>query len=662
MKTNKREKANIFDLHFPRSMGGEERGPVDPGAEHFRGNPLGSLARECAQNSIDARDPSKGEPVLLRFSIEEVAATDVPTLKTELAEAWRSATERWAGGSGSAAQVFKDAEHALGLDRVQVLVISDYNTKGLTGINPVGAKSSGSWNSLVRSSGVPNSDKGAGGSFGIGKNAPFICSALRTVFYQTQSSDGRGFQGVVRLMTHRQGRQDVQPVGMIGKTVKDKKLKHDISNAVMQPDQVPQAFRRHRSDTEYGTDIFVIAARVSEDWKNRVSAALITNFFPAILDRYVVFDVASSRIDDSTLGKRLQELRHFARESGDEQLSDSLEHAYWYIKARDNCFDVTKGRLKDGLPRLGSVRLGIVQAGKEEMRMFGDMPNKCFMCRSNRMMIQAKQFNLPFPFAAFLICDDEKGNSNLRKLEPPTHNAWEQERDEAGHPIYKDLKAVMAWVRDEVAALTPAVSEEALALEAVARAFLSLGTKKITGPERETRHPEAAPKKGKKRSPFQLRPVKQGPEELLVGNSKNEGSGGDGKSQARSKQGAIPSRSRVSFLGDGRYTVDVRPEGKARLRKGDALSISAITFDDNVESVPFEVLKVSAAGGGVCDYSLERQAGLGTRVIMQQDATDGVCVELRTSLGLLKLSADVTRGTIQTEESACRVSDNQKAR
>jgi hypothetical protein len=254
------------------------------------------------------------------------------------------------------------------------------------------------------------------------------------------------------------------------------------------------------------------------------------------------------------------------------------------------------------------------------------------------------------------------GNSNLRKLEPPTHNAWEQERDEVGQPIYRDLKAVMAWVRDEVAALTPPVSEEALALDVVARAFLSLGNRKLSGPERETRRPEATPKKSKKRSPFQSQPATQGPEELLVGNAKNAGTGGDQKGRADSKRGAVPCCGRVAFLGDGRYAVEIRPEGKARLRKGDALTVSAITFDGNVESVPFEVIKVSSRCGAMCEYSLERLPGLGSRVIMQQDADDSVVIEMRTSLGLLKLSAEVTREAAKSEDSARRIAGNKEAR
>ena len=44
----------------------------------------------------------------------------------------------------------------------------------------------------------------AGGSFGIGKFAPFACSDFRTVFYSTLDKDGvKAYQGVSRLTSFR---------------------------------------------------------------------------------------------------------------------------------------------------------------------------------------------------------------------------------------------------------------------------------------------------------------------------------------------------------------------------------------------------------------------------------------------------------------------------
>lgn len=63
---------------------------------------------------------------------------------------------------------------------LNVLRISDFNTKGLEGADTGDYKSS--WGRLVKCNGASNQNSTAGGSYGIGKSASFLCSDLRTVF------------------------------------------------------------------------------------------------------------------------------------------------------------------------------------------------------------------------------------------------------------------------------------------------------------------------------------------------------------------------------------------------------------------------------------------------------------------------------------------------
>ena len=66
-------------LYFPDSGGGPIIGPSDAGSEHFAGNLMAHLARECAQNAIDAR---KGEgPIKLSFKLEQMEALDVALIQ-----------------------------------------------------------------------------------------------------------------------------------------------------------------------------------------------------------------------------------------------------------------------------------------------------------------------------------------------------------------------------------------------------------------------------------------------------------------------------------------------------------------------------------------------------------------------------------------------------
>ena len=67
-------------------------------------------------------------------------------------------------------------------DTCNVLRISDYNTTGLLGSRePINTD----WTNLTKSSGASDKKGTAGGSYGIGKFAPFACSFFSTVFYST---------------------------------------------------------------------------------------------------------------------------------------------------------------------------------------------------------------------------------------------------------------------------------------------------------------------------------------------------------------------------------------------------------------------------------------------------------------------------------------------
>jgi hypothetical protein len=67
-------------------------------------------------------------------------------------------------------------------------VASDFNTMGLRGSRTRELDSP--WEALTGADGVSaNKSSTSGGSYGIGKNAPFACSALSMVFYNTYAED-----------------------------------------------------------------------------------------------------------------------------------------------------------------------------------------------------------------------------------------------------------------------------------------------------------------------------------------------------------------------------------------------------------------------------------------------------------------------------------------
>lgn len=133
---------------------------------------------------------------------------------------------------------------------VPFLRISDFNTTGLLGSKD---EYNTPWCNLTKSSGASDKAGTSGGSFGIGKFAPFACSEFRTVFYSTLDIENvTAFQGISRITSFRReedgditagvgyyGNRDNQPV---------------YSQLNLDPN-----FRREKGQT--GTDVYIAGFR-----------------------------------------------------------------------------------------------------------------------------------------------------------------------------------------------------------------------------------------------------------------------------------------------------------------------------------------------------------------------------------------------------------------
>ena len=194
---------------FPPTNGGRVDGFNDPGIAHFSGTPHSSLARETIQNSLDAR-ADYDQPVHVSFEMIELPPDDLG--QAELSAAI-GASRRGLESDDPAQPGLIRAQEVLARESIPFLRVSDRNTTGLRGEH---------WRTLVKMQGASfKADlEGAGGSFGIGKYAPFAVSALRTVFYWTcYEEDGRNrerFQGKCVLMSHQHDGEEVQGTGFYG--------------------------------------------------------------------------------------------------------------------------------------------------------------------------------------------------------------------------------------------------------------------------------------------------------------------------------------------------------------------------------------------------------------------------------------------------------------
>ena len=198
---------------FPSRNNGDIEGFSNPALEWFKGSPLRALAREICQNSLDAQY-DESLPVRIEFTKTFISPALFPGMN-ELQNIMLKCRDFWPKDGNEKTYAFlNSALHDICQDKICVLRISDYNTKGLEG--PYDSHGMTPWVSLVKGTAfsVKSSRNTAAGSYGIGKAAPFINSKYQTVFYRTKNIQGESaVQGVAHLMSFiDEGYGDPDPV------------------------------------------------------------------------------------------------------------------------------------------------------------------------------------------------------------------------------------------------------------------------------------------------------------------------------------------------------------------------------------------------------------------------------------------------------------------
>jgi hypothetical protein len=409
---------------FPPNHGGQEHGFHDPGVETFKGNFDRFLARESIQNSIDAASSS---PVTVEFTLSAVNGKEIPG-SSALAARFKACGDYWTDDL-KATRFFTEAQSLMNAKRIPVLKISDYSTTGVAGED---SDRKGNWYNLVRCSGSSFKAGGEGGSFGIGKNAPFAASALRTVFYSTYNYKKEHiFQGVARLVTHESpdGKETAQATGYWGS---------QTGNSIRKADDIPKELRRQKQ----GTDILIYGYLGGPNWQDDIVYSVLENFWPAIYFGELVVKVAGLEINKKTLPELIK--KH--RDNGE------LSAEFYF-----NAVTSPHHRLfADKLEHLGDVKLWLF-AGNSTY------PNKIAMARKAGMVVFCKPCRSILRFSGFFHCTNEEGNKKLRDMEPPAHNAWDPDRPERGasKQIEKEL---YDWIRACVRELAPHLDSKIISI------------------------------------------------------------------------------------------------------------------------------------------------------------------------------------------------------
>ena len=425
---------------FPLLGTGNESGNNIAAITMFKGaGIMDGLAREVCQNSLDAKDKDLGDaPVKVKFEIISIHKSAYQVF-SEYEKYVDQSIEYWKHSPLHTPEIKEFLEHvkdALSVEEIPVLVMSDYNTVGLNGVNAQDNEQS-FWNLLVNTEGISiKQDDHSAGSFGIGKNAPFAYSALNLVFYNTLAKDGgRAFEGVTRLVTtqkeYKGTLRKTQPIG------KYLYLKDEYTGRPILPEDNCnianiEAFKR----TEVGTDVAIVGFKQGDypNWEKDIAVAILKNFILAIKDGKLDVIIKSPKVDYRINQENIEELLYQKFSDADElkytrQIFETIQHG-------------TKTDTKIAEPDDLTIYIKEDETYQPAVSRF----------RSTGMLINTTSEGLPH-FSVVVIVNDV-GNMELskvlRKAEPPQHTEWKAKNITDNRPLHNLAARYIRNINKEV--------------------------------------------------------------------------------------------------------------------------------------------------------------------------------------------------------------------
>lgn len=422
----------IQKWNFPSNNYGQILGIADSGIETFKGTPIKSLAREICQNSLDAALENNG-PTRIEFKAFEIDPRQIPDY-TNLEDALKRALDFWSQQQSDKAKTFfKKALEVIHKPTITCLRISDFNTSGLVGSRE---EYNSPWCNLTKSSGASDKSGSNGGSFGIGKFAPYACSALRTVFYSTSDKYGVcASQGVSRLTSFKKKNEITQGTGFYG---------NDKNSPMYKQYSLDSAYSRNAENS--GTDIYITAFTGDKGWQHQMVASVLDGFLYAIYNGTLVVDVDGIIISKDTLADLMISHKKYFNEHADE---------YYQALTDEKLARTFTKELTDDPEVVGKLTLRLI--------IMPSFSRRVAMIRQTGMKIKDKgNINGLIPFAGTLFIEGDAINSYLRSLENPQHLEWEVERAENKSKANRLLKILLHFIKASLDEMKNDESEEAI--------------------------------------------------------------------------------------------------------------------------------------------------------------------------------------------------------
>ena len=425
---------------FPGGFGLTPTGSNGAGIETFLDNIPMSLTREVLQNSIDAHQKDLDAPVRVEFKFETIQAKEILGENELIDDILPKAERFWKKkNNADTLHYLETFKSVLTSETIDMLVISDYNTTGLNNKN---------FASLIEGDAYSEkTDETSAGSKGIGKAAPFAASNLRTVFYNSKSTnDGDKFAGVINFVSYR----DDEKVSFDGSTASyitqsRGRLFSDI--------EVPTRFTQNRQ--QYGTDLYVMGLKKIENWKEKIILAVLNNFLVALQNNKLEVIVDDETINELTLSDYLNSIKETLRIgkyvlSTDERNTFYNTYSYYLALSSENkkIFTIPEEWIEEYsfIEDTNDATLYLVLDEEHPTRRVLQTR------RSGMTIFERNRINGSIPFSGVFYATGRELNIFLKNLENVNHDNWSSDREDDSNRKKTEqfLKALYHWYKEKV--------------------------------------------------------------------------------------------------------------------------------------------------------------------------------------------------------------------
>lgn len=424
---------------FPGGFGLTPTGSNGAGIETFLDNIPMSLTREVLQNSIDAHQKDLDAPVRVEFKFETIQAKEILGENELIDDILPKAERFWKEkNNADTLHYLETFKSVLTSETIDMLVISDYNTTGLNNKN---------FASLIEGDAYSEkTDETSAGSKGIGKAAPFAASNLRTVFYNSKSTnDGDKFAGVINFVSYR----DDEKVSFDGSTASyitqsRGRLFSDI--------EVPTRFTQNRQ--QYGTDLYVMGLKKIENWKEKIILAVLNNFLVALQNNKLEVIVDDETINELTLSDYLNSIKETLRIgkyvlSTDERNTFYNTYSYYLALSSENkkIFTIPEEWIEEYsfIEDTNDATLYLVLDEEHPTRRVLQTR------RSGMTIFERNRINGSIPFSGVFYATGRELNIFLKNLENVNHDNWSSDREDDSNRKKTEqfLKALYHWYKEK---------------------------------------------------------------------------------------------------------------------------------------------------------------------------------------------------------------------